>query len=63
MTWSLVYVESKRVSFWTLKKEVESIAEPPTRLQGPGMGIGVGEKSADGRIGAVQGKVVVFTPC
>ena len=51
------------MSFWTLKKEVESIAEPPTRLLGPGMGIGVGEKLTDGRIGAVQGKVVVFTPC
>ena len=63
MTWSLVYAESKRVSFWTLKKEVESIAGPRTRLLGPGMGIGVGERLTDGRIGAVQEKVVVFTPC
>ena len=51
------------MSFWTLKKEVESIAGPRTRLLGPGMGIGVGEKLTDGRTGAVQGKVVVFTPC
>ena len=34
MTWSLVCAESKRVSFWTLKKEVGSIAGPCTRLLG-----------------------------
>ena len=51
------------MSFWTLKKEVGLIAGPRTRLLGPGMGIGMGRRLTGGRLGAVQGKAVVFISC